>query len=255
MMGDCWSLEETVRTDCLNYGKGVTTCPTYQCPAGTARPNPGAACEIGGVTPPNPTSYCYWKANDCWPIGVASLPSEEYCENEYGKIVSSCSGVVIDYCDWGPFVINGNKVDGGCWPNMKRAEITNCTANNRVVSVCPTYQCPAGTTRNEDHGGCDITGSNPVTGNYCDYGYPTAGGAGGCYPGVCENTVYGKPVASCNDSDRRTDLIYCDWGVYKGEYDPADPVNTGGGCHIQESVAKCTGDNGTIVAKCPAGSL
>jgi hypothetical protein len=71
-------------------------------------------------------------------------------------VVSSCSNVVLDYCDWGPFYIEGSRVDGGCWWIKNQTERSGCTPASRVVSVCPSYSCPVGTT-STDYGGCEIS--------------------------------------------------------------------------------------------------
>jgi hypothetical protein len=98
---------------------------------------------------------------------------------------------------------------------------------------------------------CGTITVNPV---YCDYGYATTDEPVDKCDEVTEidigdevcDLAWGKVVKSCNSSDRRTDIVYCDWGK-------ATPA--GGGCYRAESTFACTRDSGNPVTKCPTSSL
>jgi hypothetical protein len=94
---------------------------------------------------------------------------------------------------------------------------------------------------------------------YCDYGYATTDHpTDNCQTiteenfdngedGICDYE-YGVLVKSCNSTDRRDDLVYCNWG----------PVTSrGGGCYRAEenSTSLCRYNDGTPVTRCPNNSL
>jgi len=221
VQGDCWPINDAeTRQNCLQWGKGVKTCPTYACPAGTARPSPGAACAIGTTptpTPPTPPTpgvkYCFWgKASECWPIeGYDDIKTDADCEERGGMAVASCSNVTWSFCDWGqPVLTAAGGVERGCWAIRTTEQRQICQRDGRIVSSCPEYTCPAGTKPATDYGwgnsGCEIkqdfvpssssithsssSSSDPSSGTslYCDYGYVSSTNAelqlsdgGGCF--------------------------------------------------------------------------
>jgi len=267
VFGDCWRINnQTERDTCSKYGKEVDACPTYSCPAGTARPAPGYACEIGAV---QADKWCYYgKATDCWPIGSsgANEATEAICEANYGKVVTSCSGVVITYCDWGEPHIENGEVQGGCWSIKNATQERECSMYDGITRTsCPKYTCPSGTTKvtgswaEAGEVGCILTGGNNNGGDddspfYCDYGYVHSSDAdlqedngGGCFGIGSEDECdleFGKLVNSCKSSDRRTDLEYCNYGRWN---------QWGGGCwpiRSDEDRANCNTQYAEIVPKC-----
>ena len=129
------------------------------------------------------------------------------------------------------------------WTNNPPQNLGNITV--KVTATC-------GTTTKEQTCG-------PITVKaYCDYGYPTTDSENGCMTiteenpangddGICDYE-FGKLVKSCNSTDRRDDIVYCDWGsvtIY------------GGGCYKDEenSATWCRANSGTPVTRCPNSSL
>jgi len=175
--------------NCYNI---VSACPNYNCPAGTTKTDwgwPGqVGCEkdtvatpitpicpsgytlVSGSCVPNSTTadkYCYYgRPDDCWPIGVADpetgdITSEASCESSYGKVVTSCFNVVIQYCDWGIPILEDGSVEKGCWAIKNSTELESCVNWSKLgpLDSCPNYTCPAGTHKSE-HGwgdsGCEL---------------------------------------------------------------------------------------------------
>jgi hypothetical protein len=128
------------------------------------------------------------------------------------------------------------------WENNPPKEVGNVVVKARVSEGCGTPK--------EANCGTILVKA------YCDYGEPTTGSENGCKTvtekdskgSICD-LEYGILVKSCNSLDRRKDLIYCDWGEYKG------PNN--GGCYRapDNSADKCRAANGNAKTKCPEDSL
>jgi len=253
VQGDCWPINDSeTRQNCLKWGKGVKICPTYSCPAGTAR-KAGAACEVNEVkkdTVPSATNnkYCYWgKETDCWPIVSGSdTPTEAKCESDYGMVVTSCSNVSVQYCNWGkPYIENGT-VQGGCWSIKNATEKQNCPLS-KVVNSCQSYTCPAGTTNitnNWGDSGCELSSTPTPSNKYCFYGKETE-----CWPidsstteAKCESD-YGMVVTSCSN----VTWDFCDWGKPVIENGVVDR-----GCFaIRNAKDRSDCQWGTILRSCP----
>jgi len=162
VQGDCWPINDAeTRQNCLKWGKGVKTCPTYACPAGTARPSPGAACAITSTpkpTPPTTTKYCFYgQETECWPI--SGTTTVESCETDYGMVVTSCSNVTWEFCDWGQPVITNGKVDKGCFAIRTTKDRSDCQYGTIRTSCPTTYTCPEGTTKADwgwNQFGCEL---------------------------------------------------------------------------------------------------
>jgi len=242
-------------------------------PNGTICPDGEAKTVLDECrTQSNPSGkYCYYgKADDCWLInGWAGdeIKTEADCEAKYGMVVSSCSNVTWDFCDWGqPIIKADGKVDKGCVAIRNATERQNCQQWGSIKSSCPTnYTCPNGTAKADYGWGqfvCELTGSTTPnnTGNACDYGYKHStaiqeDNGGGCYENATEcDLEYGKRVNSCNPSDRRTDLNFCDYGAWGTYIDDAGVEQISGGCWAIRTEAdrtKCAADQwGNIVSKC-----
>ena len=246
VFGDCWRIgNQTDRDNCSKWGKEVDACPTYSCPAGTARPAPGWACEIGAVPA---EKYCYYgKATECWPITVYDtyVKTESDCEAHYGIVVTSCSGVVVTYCDWGQPYIEDGKAQGGCWSIKNATEERNCPSNKKVNS-CPNYSCPNGTTKITNSwgdSGCELSGSTPTPSGKSCY-WPT-----GCWPINSDTELAsciedsGKVVSDCASPG----IEYCDYGqpVIKAD----GSVDNGCFVIVTKTANECMG---TKRSSCPA---
>ncbi|MDR3001559.1 MAG: hypothetical protein LBU89_09870 [Fibromonadaceae bacterium] len=91
------------------------------------------------------------------------------------------------------------------------------------------------------------SGGAPWT-SFCNFGFPTSDGHGGCYPydGECD-LEYGSITSTCADLSGRT---YCNWGPRVGGE---------GGCWDIESTSTamnaCIADNGELVSTCPSNTL
>jgi len=93
--------------------------------------------------------FCYWgKATECWPIGSGpDLATEAKCEENYGMVVTNCSNVVVDYCDWGAPIIKDGEVNGGCHSIKNAKTRSDCEKWGKILNSCPNYTCPVGTTK------------------------------------------------------------------------------------------------------------
>jgi len=271
--------------DCdTDWGVIANKCGTnIQWPNGTVCPTGEGKtildeCNSNGNPNGNPKSdkYCYYgKATECWQINGWDgdpIKTEADCESHSGMVVASCSNISISYCDYGqPIIKNDGTVDKGCFAIRTAKDRQDCQ-DGTIRTSCPTtYTCPTGTTKADWGFGqfaCEISGNvtptptppSPSTSLYCDFGYKHSTAiqvddGGGCFKVQSESdcdSQYGKLVNSCNSSDRRTDLDYCDYGAW-GTYVEAGVTKIKGGCwriNSSEDRAVCDLDWAKIVKKC-----
>jgi len=144
--GGCWRIStQEDRDNCLRWGKGVNSCPTYSCPAGTIGTSWGSCEKSKSSSSVNSSSsvkssssvvkssssetsgsplYCdygYIHSSDSdlqldEGGGCYEIKSENQCDLDWGKFVNSCKEADrrkdMEYCDYGPW----NEYGGGCWP-------------------------------------------------------------------------------------------------------------------------------------------
>jgi len=263
---------------CVKCPEGTTKQADGQCVAAAVgsvcpprtRPNANGVC-VADVVAVDPTVaagtyYCdYGVVDSLIEVGEGGCFEIEYesqCDRDWGRLVPSCQTRdrrtdALTYCDFGPV----DEYGGGCYLVLNASD---CDQDWGIVAnrcgtqikwpggtVCPTG---AGKTVLADIGyACARdSGITDGTARYCDYGYkhstaPQVDDGGGCFEVAkasdCEGE-YGQLVNSCNPSDRRTDLDYCDYGRWN-EY--------GGGCYAIRTSAErssCNTQYATIVKKC-----
>jgi aryl-phospho-beta-D-glucosidase BglC (GH1 family) len=171
------------------------------------------------------------------------------------KKISSCAWSVNDKKEGAAFFGTGTSFNKTNWTTTSSMTESGQYIYSKLTGYyanAPWRTCSFSTTPNSSSSGGGGSGIS------CDYGYPSTGQTAGCYDNATScDLEWGKIVTSCNN--RRTDLIYCDWGPYKGPYDPNYPQTTGGGCvRIDDTSSarySCETDYGNVVSKCPASSL
>jgi hypothetical protein len=178
---------------CSNTGN-----PTNPCDNG-----PSVACCAynssfpGCVSTPDPTAkYCRWNndPNECLAISPLNeepaARTEANCRSAYAEVVSNCNVLSnFQYCYY-----YGSKE---CWALIYPNEITPyATGNNRGMTFMENCYASGWVC---DYSDCR---DKQFPSEYCSYGTCIGGSGyncqdGGCFPGPCEDTIYGTRVSSC----------------------------------------------------------
>ncbi|MCL2261031.1 MAG: hypothetical protein FWC15_06730 [Fibromonadales bacterium] len=216
-----------------------------------------------------------------------SMPSwvpffgEEESEDE-GETYFFCVYVSLNQCFVGPFkTCTGDGIPsntcppsyqggGNINPGISSSSNINpgiSSANNSNYYSSSSYSSssigsnvnPGTSSANNSNYYSSSSAQQQTTQYYCDWGYPSTAGEGGCYPiEASERTdctaSTGKVVTSCGGYNFK----YCNWGPSYNE--PSDPNCDGycGGCHkIGNGITEysCENDWGSVVDECPSYSL
>jgi len=147
--GDCNSEWGIVAGRCGTHARWPNGT---ECPAGKVKS--GNSCIAGSNNNNNSEKFCFYgTAAECFPIGSgASQATEAICEENWGMVVTSCSNVILDYCDWGqPIITTEGNVERGCFAIRTAKERSDCQWGT-IRNSCPDYACPTGAIKIAENG-------------------------------------------------------------------------------------------------------
>jgi hypothetical protein len=263
--GGCWAIRtQEDRNNCLRWGKGVNTCPSYPCPAGTIT-NPDGGCKLPATT--CPTGYTLI-AGECIQNTTPTCPTGFTLVN--GSCVQNSTG-----CPSGSTLVNGSCVPSS--PGTKYCFFgteTNCYA---IGTVLPEDGFVVTEASCKESYGTIVPSCFNVVVQFCDYGQPILKNGdvdGGCYPihnedelSGCSTVVSTCPNYTCPAGYTKTDWgwpgqvgcvndepvtpFYCDYG-YIHSKDADLQLDGAGGCFEVKNEEGCDLNWGVFVNSCKA---
>ncbi|MDR3013534.1 MAG: InlB B-repeat-containing protein [Chitinispirillales bacterium] len=222
---------------------GTTACCNFNPNHSSCQQQGGQNCYWPPSADNNFEGSCVGIGGEWCDPGITCTPQQ--CEANHGNVIADCNNPPqIQYCDWGPPVIVGGEVVGGCHPIPAHAnpQVYCVGDHGTVVNTCPNYPPPT------EGGFCDYGFGNCIpssqqqcnqfgafgsscpnpSGFYCDFGQPTIHGNGGCFfrPSMAAIT---NPLNTTNDCDEWSTRVSMTACIASNTSNSCigDPVNPG----------------------------